>query len=449
MSRHYDLIAIGGGSGGLSVAERAARYGAKCAVVERGPLGGTCVNVGCVPKKVMWFGAGLAHALEDAAGYGFSLGAHSFDWATLKQARDRYVHGINDWYHTYLADSDIDEIVGVAHFVDAHTLEVAGVRYTAEHIVVAVGGYPALPDLPGADLGITSDGFFEMESLPRRVAVVGAGYIAVELAGVLNALGADVTLLLRRETLLRGFDAMLRESLMEEMLSAGVSILAGIQVAAVSRQDDGTLCIECGNGQRLEGFDQLIWAIGRTPATAGLNLAAAGVETDDGGYIPSNAYEQTNVPGIYALGDVNGKVALTPVAIAAARRLADRLFGGMADRHLSYECIPTVVFSHPPIGTVGLSEEQARAQHGDAVKIYSTRFTPMYHAISGRRERTAMKLVTVGAQEKIIGCHIIGQGADEMLQGFAVAIRMGATKHDLDDTVALHPTSAEELVTMR
>jgi glutathione reductase (NADPH) len=449
MSRHYDLIAIGGGSGGLSVAERAARYGAKCAVVERGPLGGTCVNVGCVPKKVMWFGAGLAHALEDAAGYGFSLGAHSFDWATLKQARDRYVHGINDWYHTYLADSDIDEIVGVAHFVDAHTLEVAGVRYTAEHIVVAVGGYPALPDLPGAELGITSDGFFEMESLPRRVAVVGAGYIAVELAGVLNALGADVTLLLRRETLLRGFDAMLRESLMEEMLSAGVSILAGIQVAAVSRQDDGTLCIECGNGQRLEGFDQLIWAIGRTPATAGLNLAAAGVETDDGGYIPSNPYEQTNVPGIYALGDVNGKVALTPVAIAAARRLADRLFGGMADRHLSYECIPTVVFSHPPIGTVGLSEEQARAQHGDAVKIYSTRFTPMYHAISGRRERTAMKLVTVGAQEKIIGCHIIGQGADEMLQGFAVAIRMGATKHDLDDTVALHPTSAEELVTMR
>lgn len=449
MTKHYDLIALGAGSGGLSVAERAARYGAKCAVIERGPLGGTCVNVGCVPKKVMWFGAGLAHALEDAAGYGFSLGAHRFDWVALKAARDRYVHGINAWYHTYLADSNIDEIVGSAHFVDARTVEVAGQRYTADHIVIATGGFPTVPELPGAELGITSDGFFELTELPRRVAVVGSGYIAVELAGVLNALGSDVNLLLRRETLLRGFDAMLRESLMEEMLNTGVNILAGTQVAAVTRQADGTLTIECGNGQRLEGFDQLVWAIGRTPATDGLNLAAAGVETDTAGYIPSNAYEETNVPGIYAVGDVNGKVALTPVAIAAARRLADRLFGGMADRYLPYEMIPTVVFSHPPIGTVGLTEEQARERHGDAVKIYSTRFTPMYHAISGRRERTAMKLVTVGAQEKVVGCHIIGLGADEMLQGFAVALRMGATKRDLDDTVALHPTSAEELVTLR
>ncbi|HWS02872.1 MAG TPA: glutathione-disulfide reductase [Gammaproteobacteria bacterium] len=449
MTKHYDLIAIGAGSGGLSVAERAARYGAKCAVIEHGPLGGTCVNVGCVPKKVMWFGAGLAHALEDATGYGFSLSAHSFDWAVLKQARDRYVHNINSWYHTYLADSNIDEIVGSARFVDAHTVEVAGTRYSADHIVIAVGGYPTLPDLPGADLGITSDGFFALTELPRRVAVVGSGYIAVELAGVLNALGADVTLLLRRETLLRGFDAMLRESLMEEMLNAGIGILAGTQVVSVDRQGDGSLCIECSNGQRLEGFDQLIWAIGRTPATANLNLAAAGIETDAAGFIPSNTYEESNVPGIYAVGDVNGKLALTPVAIAAARRLADRVFGGMADRHLSYETIPTVVFSHPPIGTVGLTEEQARERHGEAVKIYSTRFTPMYHAISGRREQTAMKLVTVGAQEKVVGCHIIGLGADEMLQGFAVAIRMGATKRDLDDTVALHPTSAEELVTLR
>ena len=449
MTKHYDLIAIGAGSGGLSVAERAARYGAKCAVIEHGPLGGTCVNVGCVPKKVMWFGAGLAHALEDATGYGFSLSAHSFDWAVLKQARDRYVHNINSWYHTYLADSNIDEIVGSARFVDAHTVEVAGARYSADHIVIAVGGYPTLPDLPGADLGITSDGFFALTELPRRVAVVGSGYIAVELAGVLNALGADVTLLLRRETLLRGFDAMLRESLMEEMLNAGIGILAGTQVVSVDRQGDGSLCIECSNGQRLEGFDQLIWAIGRTPATANLNLAAAGVETDAAGFIPSNSYEETNVPGIYAVGDVNGKLALTPVAIAAARRLADRVFGGMADRHLSYETIPTVVFSHPPIGTVGLTEEQARERHGEAVKIYSTRFTPMYHAISGRREETAMKLVTVGAQEKVVGCHIIGLGADEMLQGFAVAIRIGVTKRDLDDTVALHPTSAEELVTLR
>lgn len=449
MTKHYDLIAIGAGSGGLSVTERAARYGAKCAVIEHGPLGGTCVNVGCVPKKIMWFGAGLAHALEDAAGFGFSVGEYSFDWSSLKQARDRYVHNINNWYHTYLTDSNIDEIVGTARFVDAHTLEVAGARYSADHIVIAVGGYPSVPDLPGVELGITSDGFFALEQLPRRVAVVGSGYIAVELVGMLNALGADVTLLLRRETLLRGFDAMLRESLMEEMLTAGVSIHAGTQVTAVNRQDDGSLYLECSNGQRLEGFEQLIWAIGRTPATAGLNLAAAGVETDAAGFVPSNTHEETNVAGIYALGDVNGKVTLTPVAIAAARRLADRLFGGMADRHLSYENVPSVVFSHPPIGSVGLTEEQARADHGEAVKTYSTRFSPMYHAISGRREQTAMKLVTVGAQEKVVGCHIIGLGADEMLQGFAVAIRMGATKRDLDDTVALHPTSAEELVTMK
>jgi glutathione reductase (NADPH) len=312
-----------------------------------------------------------------------------------------------------------------------------------------VGGTPALPDIPGAELGITSDGFFELEDLPRRVAVVGAGYIAVELAGVLNALGADVTMLLRKEHLLRSFDAMLRESLMEEMLNDGISILAGSQVAAVTKQDDGSLAIETTNGQRLQGFDQLVWAIGRTPLTVDLNLAAAGVNMTEDGFVPSDDFENTNVPGIYAIGDVTGKPALTPVAIAAGRRLGDRLFGGMQERRLVYEHISTVVFSHPPIGTVGLTEEEARASHGDAVKIYQTRFTPMYYAPLEHKRQTAMKLVTVGAQEKVVGCHIIGDGADEMLQGFAVAIRMGATKQDLDDTVAIHPTSAEELVTMR
>jgi glutathione reductase (NADPH) len=449
MSDHYDLIAIGAGSGGLSVAERAAKHGARCAVVEKGPLGGTCVNVGCVPKKVMWFGANLAHKLQDAAGYGFTFDKPGFDWTMLKKARDGYVQGITGWYHTYLADSNIDEIPGAARFVDARTLEVDGQQYTADHIAIAVGGTPALPDLPGAELGITSDGFFELEALPRRVAVVGAGYIAVELAGVLNALGSDVTMLLRKEHLLRNFDAMLRESLMEEMLNDGIGILAGTQVAAVLRQDDGSLCIESTNGQRLDGFDQLVWAIGRTPLTADLNLAAAGVHMNAEGFVPSDEFENTNVPGIYAVGDVTGKPALTPVAIAAGRRLGDRLFGGMPERRLVYEHISTVVFSHPPIGTVGLTEDEARASHGDAVKIYQTRFTPMYYAPLEHKRQTAMKLVTVGAQEKVVGCHIIGDGADEMLQGFAVAIRMGATKQDLDDTVAIHPTSAEELVTMR
>ncbi len=449
MSEHYDLIAIGAGSGGLSVAERAARYGARCAVVEAGRLGGTCVNVGCVPKKVMWFAASLAHALEDAPGYGFHVGETGFDWGKLKSARDAYVRGINDWYRTYLADSNIDEIPGMATFVDAHTIEVAGERYSADHVVVAVGGAPTVPDIPGAEHGITSDGFFELEDLPRRVAVVGSGYIAVELAGMLNALGSDVTMLLRREHLLRSFDAMLREALMEEMLSDGIDILARTQVKAVGREADGSLCIECENGQRLEGFDRLIWAIGRHPLTAGLNLAATGVEVDDQGYIPTDEFQNTCVEGLYAIGDVTGRAQLTPVAIAAGRRLADRLFGGMQDRRLAYENIPTVVFSHPPIGTVGLTEDEARDSHGEAVKVYQTRFTAMYHAISGRDQKTAMKLVTVGAQEKVVGCHIIGVGADEMLQGFAVALRMGATKKDLDDTVALHPTSAEELVTLR
>ncbi len=449
MSQHYDLIAIGGGSGGLSVAERAARYGARCAVVEKGPLGGTCVNVGCVPKKVMWFGAGIAHTLKDASHYGFRLGETGFDWNTLKTARDDYVHGINDWYHTYLSDSNIDELVGLARFVDAKTLEVNGRHYTADHIVIAPGGAPLLPDTPGAELGITSDGFFELEDLPRRVAVVGSGYIAVELAGMLNALGSDVTMLLRREHLLRDFEAMLRENLMEEMLGDGIDILSRTQVREVVRSEDGTLCIECENGQRLEGFDELIWAIGRYPLSADLGLDKAGIEADAKGYIPTDKFQNTSVPGIYAIGDITGRAQLTPVAIAAGRRLGDRLFGGMTDRHLAYENIATVVFSHPPIGTVGLTESEARDQHGEAVKVYQTRFTAMYNVFTERKQKTAMKLVTVGAQERVVGCHVIGPGADEMLQGFAVAIRMGATKKDLDDTVAIHPTSAEELVTMR
>lgn len=449
MTQHYDLIAIGGGSGGLSVAERAARYGAKCAVVEKGPMGGTCVNAGCVPKKVMWFGASIAHTLAEAASYGFQVGEKRFDWGKLKASRDAYVKGINDWYHTYLSDSNIDEIVGSAQFVDARTIEVAGQQYSADHIVIAAGGAPMIPDSEGAELGISSDGFFELEQLPCRTAVVGSGYIAVELAGMLNALGSDVTMLLRREHLLRNFDATLRENLTEEMLGDGIDILARAQVKKVLREADGSLCIECENGQRLEGFDELIWAIGRYPLTQDLNLQAAGVVVDDKGYIPTDKFQQTNLEAVYAIGDVTGQAQLTPVAIAAGRRLSDRLFGGMTDRHLAYENIPTVVFSHPPIGTVGLTESVARDRHGDSVKVYQTRFTAMYNALTERKQKTAMKLVTVGAQEKVVGCHVIGPGADEMLQGFAVAIRMGASKKDLDDTVAIHPTSAEELVTMR
>lgn len=449
MNKHYDLIAIGGGSGGLSAAERAAMYGKKAAVIEQGLLGGTCVNVGCVPKKVMWNAAGIAHTLRDASDYGFDVLVNDFDWSELVKSRQSYIGNLNQWYQTSLSDSAIDILHGQARFVDAHTVEVNGQSYTADHIVIAPGGMPMLPNVPGAEHGITSDGFFALDEQPQRVAVVGGGYIAVELAGLLKALGSDVNLLLRREHFLGNFDAMLRETLMEEMLNDGVNIMPRFNIERVEKQANGKLTVYCQSGLELHDMDALIWAIGRTPNVGGLNLEAAGVHSDERGFIISDEFQNTNVPGIYALGDVTGRAPLTPVAIAAARRLGDRLFNQQSERRLDYENIPTVMFSHPPIGTIGLSEEQARELHGDTVKVYQTRFTPMYYSMTRHKSSTAMKLVCIGAQEKVVGCHIIGQGADEILQGFAVAIKMGATKADFDNTVAIHPTSSEELVTMR
>jgi len=449
MSKHYDLIAIGGGSGGLSAAERAATYGAKTAVIEKGLMGGTCVNVGCVPKKVMWYAGMLSHALDDARGYGFDVTRGGLNWQKLVDGRQAYIKGINDWYHTYLADSKIDEISGAARFVDAKTLEVNGEQYTADHIVIAPGTTPVVPDIPGAELGMTSDGFFALTEQPKRIAVVGSGYIAVEIAGLLRALGSEVTLIIRSETVLRGFDAMLRDVLMEELIAAGIKVMSSMQIEKVEKTEDGSLSLHCDGGHSVTGFDELLWAVGREPLTADLNLSAAGVAMDERGYIPADAFQNTNVAGIYSVGDVTGKAALTPVAIAAARRLSDRLFDNQSDRKLDYTDIPTVVFSHPPIGTVGISEEQARKEHGDAVKVYTSSFTPMYNALTEHKTQTAMKLVCVGAQEKVVGVHMIGIGADEMMQGFAVALKMGATKKDLDDTVAIHPSSAEEFVTMR
>ncbi|HRX71566.1 MAG: glutathione-disulfide reductase [Candidatus Competibacteraceae bacterium] len=447
--QHYDLIAIGGGSGGLSVAERAARYGARCALIESGRLGGTCVNVGCVPKKVMWYAAHLAHALDDAPGYGFRLDYFGFDWKKLKNARDSFIQGLNEWYLDYLQKAGVELIRGFTRFIDAHTLEVDGVQYSADHIVIATGGRPQVPSLPGAEFGMTSDGFFTLQNCPPRTALVGSGYIAVELAGMLNALGSEVTLLVRKDHVLRSFDAMLREQLMERLREDGITVLTETQVRAVARLANGALNLHCEGQANVLRVDTLIWAIGRDPNTDALNLAAAGVAVQPNGVIPVDPFQNTNIPGVYAIGDVTERFHLTPVAIAAGRRLADRLFGGQPDRCLPYENIPTVVFSHPPIGTVGLTEEEARSQYGDAVKIYQTRFRPMYHAFTTRQPPMVMKLVCVGPEEKIVGGHLIGEGADEMLQGFAVAIRMGATKRDFDDTVAIHPTSAEEMVTMR
>lgn len=454
MSQHYDLIAIGAGSGGLSVVEKAAKYGAKCAVVEvNDDVGGTCVNRGCVPKKVMWFAANLAHAQHDAQDYGFATVPGKLDWGKLVNKRDNMIAGINDWYlDSFLAEAGIDLIQGHARFVDAHTLDVDGTTYTADHIVIATGGRPIVPtDIPGAEHGITSDGFFALDEQPMKVAVVGGGYIALELAGVLNALGSEVHLLHQGFPVLIGFDSLLRKTLRTQMEHDGIRCNDTSKIASVEKQDDGKLTIHYADGSTLSDLDQLLWAIGRKPNTDDIGLENIGLELASGGFIDVNEWQETSVPGVYAIGDIINKrgVQLTPVAIAAGRRLGERLFGGMKDRKLDYDLIPSVVFTHPPIGTIGLSEEAAREQYGDAVKVYSTEFTPMYYAFVKHKAKTAMKLVVVGAEEKIVGCHAIGMGVDEMMQGFAAAIRMGATKRDFDDTIAIHPVSAEEMVTMK
>ncbi len=450
MSKHYDLISIGAGSGGLSAAERGAQYGKKCAIIESKTVGGTCVNIGCVPKKVMWNAANLAHGLVDARDYGFDVTNNGLNWAKLIEQREGYISGITGWYGNYLNDSNIDYISGHARFVDANTLEVNGEQYTADHIVVAPGGYPLVPELPGAELGLTSDGFFALKEQPEHIAIVGSGYIAVELAGLMSSLGSQVTLLIRKGHVLGDFDCILSDTLAKVLQDdPNIVLLSTTEVESVEKNEQDKLTLHCTKNQQVNNVDKLIWAIGRVPNTADLNLEAAGVEMDARGFIPSDEFEQTNVKGIYSLGDVNGKAALTPVAIAAARRLSDRLFNNMPDRKLDYNLIPSVVFSHPPIATIGLTEIEAKKTHGESVKVYSTRFNPMTHAFTEHTAPTAMKLVCIGAQEKIIGCHIIGPGVDEMMQGFAVAIKMGATKADFDNTIAIHPSSAEELVTMR
>lgn len=448
MSNAYDLIVIGGGSGGLAHAQRAADYGQKVAVVEFKPLGGTCVNVGCVPKKLMWHAADHAHQMHLARDYGFSVNVDGHDWAGLKSRRDAYIARLNGIYERNLDKREVEVIHGKARFEDPHTIGVDGKKYTAARFAIASGGYPIVPDVPGAELGITSDGFFELEQMPERVALVGSGYVAVELAGVFRALGAQTCVLVRKDGVLRSFDTMLREQLHSFMLESGIELQTGVVPAGLEQSDDGIMLL-AEDGSSFGGFDTVIWAVGRAPNTAELNLEAAGVTTDGEGFVPADDFQCTNVEHIFAIGDVTGRDALTPVAIAAGRRLADRLYNDMPDRHLDYRTIPTVIFSHPPIGTVGMTELEARGEYGDSVTTYESVFTPMMYAFSEHKQRTTMKLVVVGEDERVVGCHMIGDAVDEILQGFAVAIRMGATKSDLDDTVAIHPTSAEELVTMR
>ena len=450
MTKHYDYLAIGGGSGGIASVNRAAMYGKKCALIEAKALGGTCVNVGCVPKKVMWHGAQIAEAMHRyAADYGFDVDVKQFDFQQLIASREAYIDRIHQSYERVLGNNKVDVIQGFARFVDAHTVEVNGEQITADHILIATGGYPTRPAIPGAEHGIDSDGFFALRELPKRVAVVGAGYIAVEIAGVMHALGAETHLVVRKHAPLRSFDPMLVDTLLEVIKSEGPELHTQAVPQRVEKHADGSLTLHLEDGRSLH-VDCLIWAIGRKPATDRLNLDASGVELDDRGYIRVDMYQNTNVPGVYAVGDNTGRIELTPVAVAAGRRLSERLFNNKPNEHLNYDNVPTVVFSHPPIGTVGLTEPQAIEQYGEAnVKVYTSSFTAMYTAVTQHRQPCRMKLVCVGAEQKIVGIHGIGFGMDEILQGFAVAMKMGATKRDFDNTVAIHPTAAEEFVTMR
>jgi glutathione reductase (NADPH) len=450
MSRHYDYLAIGAGSGGIASANRAAIRGAKAAVIEAKFVGGTCVNVGCVPKKVMWYGAHIAEAIKYSPSYGFDLEQKGFDWATIVHNREAYIERIHGGYHRGFQSNGVEFIEGFAKFVDHKTVEVNGEKITADHITIATGGRPMIPEIPGAEHGIDSDGFFALTEQPKKAAVVGAGYIAVEIAGVFHALGTDTHLLVRRDRPLRTFDKDITDGLLERMKQDGPELHTETTVREVVKQDDGTLTLHFEGGKTMDGVDCLVWAIGRVPSTDNINLECTGVELDNEGFINVDKFQNTNVQGIYAVGDNTGAAALTPVAIKAGRLLAERLFNNMPNAHMDFENIPTVVFSHPTIGTVGLSEEDAKLKFGeDNISVYKSSFAAMYNAVTPHRALSYFKLVCHGKEEKVVGIHGIGEGMDEILQGFAVALKMGATKADLDSTVALHPTSAEEFVTLR
>jgi glutathione reductase (NADPH) len=393
----------------------------------------------------MW---NLAQTREDAILWregGLAANDITVDWPKLKVGREQYLRRLNEIYAKNLASSQVTRVQGWARFVSGNTVVVGDEKFTARHILIATGGAPIMPDIPGGNLGLTSDGFFEMTEQPKKVAVVGSGYIAVELAGVLHGLGSHVSLVIRQDRVLTKFDRQIASSLTQSMTDEGINVVANTPVNSLAQNDKGYFL-----NDSLGPFDQVIWAIGRSPLTKGLGLEHTKVTLDDGGYVKVNEWQETSQEGVYAVGDVENQWQLTPVAIAAGRRLADRLFGGMKDAKLDYTNIPTVVFSHPPVGTVGLTENDAMERFGEGkIKVYSSTFTNMFYALSSTKSKTVMKLVTLLPDEKIVGLHVIGRGADEMLQGFAVAVKMGATKRDFDRTVAIHPTAAEEFVTMR
>ncbi|ORY34906.1 hypothetical protein BCR39DRAFT_515505 [Naematelia encephala] len=460
----YDYFVIGGGSGGLASARRAAQYGAKVGLVEATHrLGGTCVNVGCVPKKIMWYTADIAENIRKAVSYGFGdekiaeQMTAKYDWTTLKHKRDAYIKRLNGIYERNLVNDKVDYHEGFASFVDANTLEITGLdgekyKVKAKNICVAVGGRPTKPSedtIPGANYGIDSDGFFDIEEQPKTVVVVGAGYIAVELAGVFNTLGTETHLVIRHEKVLRTFDPLIQDTLTPYMEKTGLNVHKTSNVKKVEKTASGRLSVHIDSLDKPIEADVLLWAIGRHANTEKIAADKAGLKLDDKGRISVDDYQNTNVPHIFSIGDVTGKVELTPVAIAAGRRLSNRLFGPdkFKDDKLSYDNIPSVVFSHPTIGAIGLTEPQAREKFGDKVTIYKTSFKSMSFAMmeEEHKQPTAYKLVCVGDEEKVVGVHIIGEGSDEMLQGFGVAVKMGATKSDFDSCVAIRELSSVEV----
>lgn len=445
----FDYICIGGGSGGIASANRAAKHGKNVALIEAKAIGGTCVNVGCVPKKAMWFGAQVAEAIHRyAPDYGFDVKVNAFSWQTLVASREAYIERIHQSYDRVLGNNGITVINGFAKFIDNNVLEVNGEQYSAPHISIATGGYPIIPEIEGGDLGITSDGFFDLLEQPKRAVVVGAGYIGVELAGVLHSLGTETTLVVRKEKPLRNFDDTISDTLVDIMAEEGPKLINHAEVTKVIKQNDNSLLVSLSNGDNIE-TDTLIWAIGRAPANDNIGLEHTDIKLNERGYIVVDEYQNTTAQGVYALGDNIGKIDLTPVAVKAGRLLSERLFNGQTNAKMDYTLIPTVVFSHPPIGTMGLTEAEAITEHGkDNVKVYNSSFGAMYTAVTRHRQATTMKLICAGENEKVVGIHGIGHGMDEILQGFGVALKMGATKADFDACVAIHPTSGEEFVTL-
>lgn len=446
MAYDFDFFVIGAGSGGVRAARMAANFGARVAVAESRYLGGTCVNVGCVPKKLFVYGSHFSDDFEVAGNFGWQLEEPGFSWETLRDNKTQEIERLNRVYEGILKNAGVQILLGSASFRDAHTVEVNGKAYTAEHILIATGGWPFIPEFPGNEHAIDSNDFFYLDNLPKKAMIVGGGYIAVEFAGILNGLGVDTTLVYRRDLFLRGFDNSVRLFLKKELEKKGIRLRFNTDVEAIEKTEEGYQ-VTLNNGPTLN-TGKVIYATGRKPLTDGLNLEAVNVATDAGGAIKVNEHYQTSVEHIHAIGDVINRVALTPVALAEGMCVANRLYNSNS-YDVSYENIPSAVFSQPSIGTVGLSEDAARKTYGDDLTIYETDFKPMKYSLGGSDERTFMKLVVQKSTDKVIGAHMVGPEAGEIIQGIAIALKAGATKAMFDQTIGVHPTSAEEFVTMR